>query len=855
MKPTLVALSVLVPFALLLPVAAAAQVGQSEAVVSLFPIAHDSFWFRECAHPFQWPACQDFPTERPVHAGTYVYLIVATTNSGLGISGVSCGISYSTPGTKADGIGCDVLDFTLCADMEYPASPDGDPAHAWPASGGGNRFIWDRTTNCQDYDYRSRGVRAVAGFFYVYAYGPDQFQVTRNNCVNPPEFQVLDCAGPSIWNLNYPSAAAVLGFGSPGYNPCQAGGGTSFYPVSASGEGGSSTVTVRFSANPAGGSTDPSNYHVYPTGFPSQELGTAAVSVSGPAATLTLGSVLAGTVRYTVEVDHIEDESGTPIAPHAAVEFIAGGQDTSPPLLVSASGVPNTNRVSVEFSENVYAGADVASNYTVYPSADPSSPLAVTYITRSYNLAMLTLGRNLEEFTAYTVAVSNVQDMNGIPIAPNSTVTFTASLGDVTPPALTGATGEAGHGTVRLTFSENLGVGANKTSNYAVYPAADPGSPLAVIYASASGNQATLSLGTSLAATTTYTVSVSNIRDVTGNVIVPNSTMDFVTGAGDATAPVLANAIGVTGSDNVTLRFSEPVAGGATTIANYSVYPTSEPSSTFGIRAVIVAASQVTLRLESALTGATSYTVVVSNVADAAGNVIAAHSTATFTTDVAGGGPGDQSQAVVAVHVQAHDSKAFNCASMDAGLSCDRFVREWPVGSPADVFMVICMADPVFGVSGVSLGVRYAESGTLADGMGCDVHGYVSCADLEYPNSPDGSVAHEFPYSGGGNRLIWDRTTNCQRQTVEPWGVQVVACAFYVYAYGPDLFQVDMNRNLETGPEFQIVDCPGPFLSDMPWPEHAGSVGFGQSRSGYSPCTAMVPTVHTTWGRLKNQYH
>ena len=89
----------------------------------------------------------------------------------------------------------------------------------------------------------------------------------------------------------------------------------------------------------------------------------------------------------------------------------------------------------------------------------------------------------------------------------------------------------------------------------------------------------------------------------------------------------------------------------------------------------------------------------------------------------------------------------------------------------------------VAGVSGVSLGVQYANTATLADGVGCDVFSYTACSDLEYPNSPDGNVAHEFPYSGGGNRLIWVRTSNCQRHEVDSWGVQVVVCAFYVYAY------------------------------------------------------------------------
>jgi hypothetical protein len=855
MKPTVVALSILVLAAFLLPAAALAQYNsQSGAVVALHIQPHTTKGL-SCDNLSSSLPCSDYTTEWPVQEPADVYLVVAKARADLGVSGVSCGIDYGAPGSMVDGVGCDVFGYTICCDLEYPSSPDENVAHEWPASGGGNRMIWVRTSNCQRNEIGTDGVHAVACAFYVYAYGASDFAVTRNDTQNPPEFQVVDCPGPALSDLSFPAAAGMIGFGSPGYNPCSGGGITPLYLLSASGNGGTDQVRVRFSKNVAGGASEPSNYHVYPNAYPSSDLAVTAAVPSGSDVILTLGAMLSGTSVYTVEVSNVQDEDGGTINPGSSVSFIAGGPDTTPPWLLSVSGEADHNMVTVVFSETVGGGASVPSNYTVYPASDPSSPLAVTGAARSTNVITLTLGSNLAGSTSYIVSVSNVEDMAGNPIAPNSTASFSTRPGDTLPPTLVDATGEPGHNSVAVTFSEALGTNANTASNYTVYPTADPGSPLPVISATHSQDQATLTLSSNLVASTRYTVGVSNVQDLAGNPIVANSTVQFTTGTGDITPPVLNSAVGAASSDNVTARFSEPVVGGATTFANYSVYPTSDASATFSINAVVVAASQVTLRLNGTLAGATSYTVQVSNVTDAAGNVIAPNSTAEFTTDVAGGGPGDQSRAVVALHVQAHDTKAFGCGSMSQDLPCDRFVREWPVGSPADVFMVVCMADPVFGVSGVSLGVQYANTATLADGVGVDVLGYTSCADLEYANSPDGSADHEFPYSGGGNRLIWDRTTNCPRQTVKPWGVQVVACAFYVYAYGPDQFQVDMNRNLATGPEFQIVDCPGPYLSDMQWPEHAGSVGFGQSRSGYSPCTAMVPTVHTTWGRLKNQYH
>jgi hypothetical protein len=214
-----------------------------------------------------------------------------------------------------------------------------------------------------------------------------------------------------------------------------------------------------------------------------------------------------------------------------------------------------------------------------------------------------------------------------------------------------------------------------------------------------------------------------------------------------------------------------------------------------------------------------------------------------------------QEQSVVVAHAQPHNTKGISCGDWNPDMSCLDFTTAWPIQSGADVYFIVANADSVLGVSGVSLGVDYGNTpGVQTDGQGCDVFGYAFCSDLQYTNGiSDTDVTTEFPSAGGGNRLIWVRTTNCQRHVVYPFKVEAVACVFYVYAYGPDHFIVDMNRNLYTGPEFQIVDCPGPALSDMPWPTHAGYVDFGGG-SGYNPCYPGGPVEGSTWGKLKTQY-
>ena len=158
--------------------------------------------------------------------------------------------------------------------------------------------------------------------------------------------------------------------------------------------------------------------------------------------------------------------------------------------------------------------------------------------------------------------------------------------------------------------------------------------------------------------------------------------------------------------------------------------------------------------------------------------------------------PGGQSASVVALHVQAHNTKGLSCANLSSALPCSDYTTEWPLHSAADVYLVVAKAQPNLGISAVSCGIKYDALGTLTDGVGCDVFGYTFCSDLEYTNSADGNPQHEWPYSGGGDRLIWVRTSNCQRDEIAPDGVHAVACAFYVYAYSADRFEVTRNINL-----------------------------------------------------------
>ncbi len=129
-----------------------------------------------------------------------------------------------------------------------------------------------------------------------------------------------------------------------------------------------------------------------------------------------------------------------------------------------------------------------------------------------------------------------------------------------------------------------------------------------------------------MAASTAYTVKVSNVQDVAGNPIAANSTVAFTSGGGATSFTV--KAAFQFGADYVGVAFSEKVnVAQATTAANYSFSPALTISSVTmqdnGQTAII--------KTSAALPKSTAYTVTVSGVTSLTGGALSG-GTANFTT-------------------------------------------------------------------------------------------------------------------------------------------------------------------------------------------------------------------------------
>lgn len=143
-------------------------------------------------------SCTQYQTSGELNRGYTLYLVSDQDN----IRGLSFGLDY----LGADVGGAGLFSWTPCADIDFPSA-------TWPESGSGMRLTW---ANCQV-------SKAIAGFFYVYAYGDDAISIVENPIpASGPELLFADCDGAE--RLVQITDAGTVRFSEtgvlPGCNPC-----------------------------------------------------------------------------------------------------------------------------------------------------------------------------------------------------------------------------------------------------------------------------------------------------------------------------------------------------------------------------------------------------------------------------------------------------------------------------------------------------------------------------------------------------------------------------------------------------------------------------------------------------------
>ncbi len=219
-----------------------------------------------------------------------------------------------------------------------------------------------------------------------------------------------------------------------------------------------------------------------------------------------------------------DPRGGTPGAQNSVFEV-----DTTPPAPVDAEVSMGGQTVTVFFDEPLDPATVVPGNFVL----DGEAPaVASANYDETNTAAVLTLAAPLAP-GSYTVTITGVADERG-------NTTNGATIGvtydpDVTPPALASVSALDAT-TVAVVFTEPMDEGsAGNPANYAIDDGI--GQPVSVTYAP-NGDPArvVLTLGTPLDGPQTYTLTVTNIADLNGNVL-DSDTAPFFFGEGDVPAP------------------------------------------------------------------------------------------------------------------------------------------------------------------------------------------------------------------------------------------------------------------------------------------------------------------------------
>jgi hypothetical protein len=175
--------------------------------------------------------CSGYTTTGPGTGPSFVYVVAALADPGVGVAAVSFGIDYDgrDPDGEAEtgdeyGIIPDYVNWIQCADgLLYT---DAGQYGNWPNPQSSARITW---ATCQK-TVVGGSVHAVVGSIYVYAYSEDVLRITANNNVSSgPELLVQGCgyAETNLLSIYPPQLHPTLvgavhfgGDGSKGYNPC-----------------------------------------------------------------------------------------------------------------------------------------------------------------------------------------------------------------------------------------------------------------------------------------------------------------------------------------------------------------------------------------------------------------------------------------------------------------------------------------------------------------------------------------------------------------------------------------------------------------------------------------------------------
>jgi methionine-rich copper-binding protein CopC len=368
--------------------------------------------------------------------------------------------------------------------------------------------------------------------------------------------------------------------------------------------------------------------------------GTVSYNSTTNTATFTPRAALAYAATYTASVSGAKNSSGIAMSAPFSWSFTT---DPLKPAVSFQSPASNAKGVSVSATPMVIFNQAMQPNTINFTLAAGNTPVAgsVSYQSATHS-AIFTPTAVLAYNTVYTATLSSASDLDGDPISATLSWKFTT---DPLQPKVTsekpvpGATGVLVSAAPSATFNEAV------QSSSITFTLTNGGTtvPGTVTYVSAT-NTATFTPSAPLAANTTYTATISGAIDTDGDPMSGSTTWSFTT---VSTAPVVSSHTPASGATGVPVwstpsaTFNAPVQASTISFAVSS----GAGQAVAGSLAYNSTTNTATFAPTAALAYNTTYTVTVSGVSDAAGDLMTAPFTWSFTTDpmqpkVSSAGPG-----------------------------------------------------------------------------------------------------------------------------------------------------------------------------------------------------------------------
>jgi hypothetical protein len=325
---------------------------------------------------------------------------------------------------------------------------------------------------------------------------------------------------------------------------------------------------------------------------------------------------------YTVTVQGVMDRSIVPntIVTGSQKTYEYPAMDNTAPRLIAVT-LEGDRFLEASFSEPLdKSTAEIPSNYMI----SPSIPVNEAILDASLQKVFIKTGIH-QAGTVYTLTVQGVRDRANPPntIGAENQQQYTCVSQDQVAPLLQRAEILASQ-IVELSFSEPVeALSALKIDNYTI------NNGISVLGATLSQSQMEVFLETTTHQRGTYTVSVSNVKDMAAipNTILPNSIKSYTFVPMDTVAPILLSVV-LMNPTMVEITFNEPLnRSSVENTAHYSI------NNAITVERAILDVTMTKIILQTSEHAPGSYSILLNGIQDASAgaNTIAANTVSDYT--------------------------------------------------------------------------------------------------------------------------------------------------------------------------------------------------------------------------------